>query len=88
MNITCNLYEMELTVELIYKDKIDTIGFKLSNEKLNSLLPLVVWDDFEKERYMSESFDNITGYRDGWGYHFWCLNESGYPLIQKYLNSF
>ena len=27
-----------------------------------------------------------SGYRDGWGYRFWCLSESGLPLIEADLS--
>ena len=92
-NIICDLYQRELTFEFVSKrhgDIVDLIGYKLSDEKMQSLLPLVRWSDFERYRNLPEGweweFEN--GYRDGWGYKFWCLSESGSPLLQIYLSCF
>ena len=93
-NIICNLYQRELSFEFINKRKdevIDAIGFKLNDSEMNSLLPIVRWEEFEKYRDLPTEwewdFDNgHKGYRDGWGYKFWCLSESGYPLLQIYMS--
>ena len=92
--ILTDLYQRELTVQFINKrtDKIvDAVGFKISDGKMNSLLPFIIWEDFERMRDLPDEwyqdFNNgCNGYRDGWGYQFWCLSESGMPLIQLYMS--
>jgi len=93
-NILCDLYQRELVFEFINKrtdDVVDVVGYKLSRSEINTLLPLLLWDEFEKYRDLPEErawdFKNGNrGYRDGWGYRFWCLSECGYPLLQVYMN--
>lgn len=82
-----NLYTKELTIEIrnFRGNIVDVFGYSLANE-LNGLLPLLRWVDFEKLR----NFDAVsslhqTGYRDGWGYRFVCMNESGDPMISSFL---
>ncbi len=92
-NILGNLYQMEICIEFIDKNTqevFDTIGMKISDEKLNGMLPIIVMDDFEILRDVPEptSWDEdmgVRGYRDGWGYKFWCLSENGMPLLQSYM---
>lgn len=89
-----NLYQMEISVIFLAKQSnevIDTIGIKISQQRLNALLPLIMMDDFEKLRDKPEPAEwklekGVNGYRDGWGYHFWCLSESGMPLLQTYMS--
>ena len=87
-NIFCDLYNKELKIEFYSprsKNVTEVFGFKLSDVKFNELLQLVKWDDFEKYRDISAwdwDFEYQSGYRDGWGYRFWCLSESGLPLIE------
>ena len=40
----------------------------------------------KKTRDMSGWNLKINGYRDGWGYQFLCMNESGKPLISNNLD--
>lgn len=70
---------------------VEVLGYRISEEKLRTLLPLVVWEDFEKYRDLPEGWawefkNGHAGYRDGWGYKFWCLSETGHPLLQVYMN--
>ncbi|MDD6039425.1 MAG: hypothetical protein PUD20_11625 [bacterium] len=86
--ISGNLYLKELKIELLDRDDRVTVsvGFSLE-EQLDTLLPLLHWEDFEKSRDTSGyEQKNNGGYRDGWGYDFLCMNESGYPLIRKRLD--
>lgn len=95
-NIIGNLYEKEIVFEFIDKKKeevVEVFGYKISEDKYRSLLPLVCWENFEKYRDLPKGwewrFENgNAGYRDGWGYKFWCLSESGYPLLEVYMNCF
>ena len=69
------------------EEVVDVVGYKISDEKLQSLLPIIYWDDFEKYRDLPQDWawniDNgHVGYRDGWGYKFWCMSESGNTLLQ------
>lgn len=93
-NILCDLYRKELTFEFINKrteEVKEVIGFILSESAINSLLPLIRWDKFEEYRDLPSGgewdIDNGSrGYRDGWGYKFWCLSECGNPLFQVYMS--
>lgn len=92
-NILGNLYEKEILFEFIDKkteEIVDTIGYKISDDRMQSLLKIVNWDDYEKYRDLPDEWswrdeNGHAGYRDGWGYKFWCLSESGYPLLQTYM---
>lgn len=89
-NIVANLYQREISISFYNKrnkEIVDTLGFHLSTGRFNELLHLVRWEDYEKYRDLPWDWfwdfkNGHNGYRDGWGYHFWCLNESGNPLIQ------
>lgn len=93
-NIIGNLYEKEIIFEFINKkteEVVEVFGYKISEDKFRNLLSLVCWEDFEKYRDLPEGWEwefqnGHAGYRDGWGYKFWCLSESGYPLLQMYMN--
>lgn len=93
-NILCDLYRKELIFEFINKrteEVNEVVGFMLSETAINSLLPLIEWDVFEEYRDLpfewEWDFNNgHIGYRDGWCYKFWCLSESGKPLLQVYMN--
>ena len=90
--IICDLYNKELKVEFYSKQTeeiIEVFGFKFSEAKFNELVELVKWEDFEKYRDISGwdwNIEHQSGYRDGWGYKFWCLSESGLPLIEADLS--
>lgn len=94
-NILCDLYRKEIVFEFLNKrteEVVEAFGFKLHGPLIASLLPLIEWEQFEPYRELPDGrewdFDNGNlGYRDGWGYKFWCLSESGYPLFQKYMNN-
>lgn len=86
--VSANVCLNELKIEIIdLNDKVlDTFGYHLDN-KLNTLLPLIKWDLFEKNRDKSGwDLPNNCGYRDGWGYEILCMNESGKPLIRNYID--
>lgn len=86
--ISGNLYMKELTISIrnFHGDDIETFGYSLEN-KMNVLLPLLRWENFEKLRDVDGWDDpNNCGYRDGWGYRFVCMNESGHPMISRYLD--
>ncbi len=86
--ITGDLYLRELKIELLDRkdEPVHVFGYSLEN-KMDELLPLVHWNDFEKTRVVSGwGLPGHNGYRDGWGYEFVCMNESGYPLIKNELN--
>jgi hypothetical protein len=93
--IIVDLYLMEVKILFVNKrtkEIVDAIGFKMSSQELSSLLPLIKWQDFEKIRDLPFEWDwdsknGYCGYRDGWEYIFWCLSESGMPMIQKYMNT-
>lgn len=92
-NILGNLYEKEIVFEFIDKKTeaiVDTVGYKISDDRMQSLLKIVHWEDFEKYRDLPEEWawqyeNGHAGYRDGWGYKFWCLSESGDSLLQIYM---
>ena len=80
-----NLYTQELTIEIRdFQGNVGEIfGFSLE-DKMNELLPLVHWEDFEKLRDFEPWLaPHQRGYRDGWGYRFVCMNESGNPMISS-----
>lgn len=86
--ISGDLYQNELKIELLDgKSNVKKIFvYKLEEPELAELLPLLHWDDFEKTRDgVERDFKRSAGYRDGWGYEFVCLNESGAPLIRDYM---
>ena len=90
-NIIADLYLRELTFEFINNRTAsveNVVGYVLSDEKLDSLLPLLAWDEYEKYRDCPEQSvtEYVSGYRDGWGYKFWCLSETGDTMIQKDMN--
>lgn len=93
-NILSDLYLKELTFEFISKrtEEIkEVVGFKLSKSAINSLLPIVEWEKFEEYRDLPSGWEwdianGNRGYRDGWGYKFWCLSECGNPLFQIYMD--
>lgn len=87
-SITGNLYSKELTIEIwnFQGGIVDTFGYSLEN-KMNVLLPLLKWENFEKLRDANGWDDpNHCGYRDGWFYRFVCMNESGNPMITRCLD--
>ena len=52
-------------------------------EYVTQIIPLLLWDDYEKYRDISGwDLNNNGGYRDGWGYKLLCMGESGHPLLQ------
>lgn len=70
------------------EEMVDAVGLKITSHKFSLLLPLIDWNDFEKIRNLPPEWDwkfenGHNGYRDGWGYQFWCISESGMPIIQK-----
>jgi len=84
-NISGDLYQNELKIELMDGDgKVKkAFAYKLEEPELAELLPLLRWAEFEKTRDIKEwDMKNPAGYRDGWGYQFACLNESGASMIQ------
>lgn len=86
--ITGDLYLRELKIELLDKEDkpVYVLGYSL-RDKMDVLLPLIHWSEFEKTRDISGwDLPGIAGYRDGWGYEFVCMNESGYPLITNELS--
>ena len=85
--IRADLYQKELVIDIYSHDGtlIESFGFSLSS-KLSSLLPLLHWEDYEKYRDISGWDLAYDGYRDGWGYNFACLNESGNSLLQNHLD--
>lgn len=93
-NMIGNLYEKEIVFEFIDKkteEIVDVIGYRISEDKMQSLLKIVYWNDYEKYRDLPdgwawEDVNGHAGYRDGWGYKFWCLSESGLPLLQVYMS--
>ena len=86
--ITGDLYLKELKIELLDRDGnlVHVFGYSLE-DKMDTLLPLLHRDDFEKTRDVyGWDLPGDTGYRDGWGYEFVCMNEGGNPLIKNELN--
>ena len=85
--ISADLYLNELKIEILdsQDNVVDVFGYSLK-DKLSSLMPLLRWEKFEKARNLSDCDHDICGYRDGWGYEFICMNESGMPLIKHHLN--
>lgn len=86
--VSANVCLKELKIEIINSsDKVvDVFGYHLDN-KFNTLLPLIRWELFEKTRDISGwDLQNNWGYRDGWGYEFICMNESGKPLIRNHID--
>lgn len=86
--VSANLYLQELTIEIIDSSNrtIAIYGYSLEN-KMKELLPLIKWEEFEKTRDISGWDLKVNGYRDGWGYKFLCMNESGKPLIRNNLDA-
>lgn len=89
--IIVNLFLKEIRI-LFYnkrtKEIVDAVGFKITPHKFSLLLPLIVWNDFERIRDLTHEWDwkfenGHNGYRDGWGYQFWCVSENGMPIIQR-----
>ena len=83
-----DLYLKEMKIELFdgNNNKIKSFGYSL-DDKTEKLLPLLKWEDFERTRDISGwDLNNDCGYRDGWGYEFWCINESGNPIIKNNLD--
>ncbi len=94
--ITGDLYQKELSISFSnkkYNEIVDALGFQLSTERFIELLELVKWEDYEKYRdlpldwFWNSKNGHNWGYRDGWGYIFWCMNESGNPLLQIEMSS-
>ena len=87
-SVSADLYLKELKIEIIdaHEKVVDVFGYSLE-DKINDLLPLVEWKDYEKNRDISGwDMHNDWGYRDGWGYDFLCSNESGNSLIRAHLD--
>jgi hypothetical protein len=75
------------TIEIFNADrKFETVRRYNLDEKMDTLLPLVRWKDFEETRDSSGWYMRNSGYRDGWGYEFQCKNESGRPPIKNHLD--
>lgn len=95
-NILCDLYKKELIFEFLNKrteEVKEVVGYKLNEPVIDSLLPIIQWDKFEVYRNLPVGLEwdfeyGNRGYRDGWGYKFWCLSESGCPLFQTYMGLF
>lgn len=93
-NILCDLYQKEIIFEFINirtEEIVETIGFKLNESLINSLLPLIECEKFEPYRDLPDGWkwdinNGNRGYRDGWGYKFWFFSENGYPLFQIYMD--
>lgn len=85
--VSANIIMKELQIEIINSRNtiIAVHGFSLDN-KMGSLLPFIRWDEFEKTRDVSGWDLENDGYRDGWGYKFICINESGKSMITNYLD--
>lgn len=91
--IRCDLRLKEIVFEFYDKrgKYLESVGYKLSDSSVNEMLPFVEWEHFEKYRDLPNGwnwdFNNgHCGYRDGWGYNFWCLSQNGYPLLQINMN--
>lgn len=85
--ISGNLYTNELTIEIrnFQGEIVDVFGYSLK-DRISTLLTLVHWEDFEKLRDVVDwESPYERGYRDGWGYRFVCMNESGHPMISRVL---
>lgn len=86
--VLADLYLKELKIEIFdeFDKMIDTFGYPLET-KINELLPLLEWEEYEKNRDKPGwDMKNDYGYRDGWGYDFLCSNESGHSLIRSHLD--
>ena len=89
-SIECNLFLQELIIKLKKKrtdETVEVYGYKLTDEAMSQILPLLIWEDYEKERDASGWNKNFAGYRDGWGYEFVCITENGKPMIRLWLNA-
>lgn len=86
--VSGDLYLRKLKIELLDKKGNLSHVFEYSLEdNMNTLLPLLHWDDFEKTRdAFGWDLPGNAGYRDGWGYEFICMNESGNPMIKNKLD--
>ena len=88
--ITVNLYTQQIIFEFVNwrtDEVVEAVWYKFGPKEMNELLSLIVWDDFEPYRDLPSGWrwdteNGCNGYRDGWGYHFWCLTENGAPLLQ------
>lgn len=52
-----DMYNNELQILFFdkrYEKQVDAVGFKLSPQRVNELLPLIVWEDYEKMRDLPE----------------------------------
>ncbi len=93
-NILCDLYQKTIVFEFINirtEEIVETFGFRLNESQINSLLPLIECEKYELYRDLPNGWEwdinnGNRGYRDGWGYKFWCLSESGHPLFQIYMD--
>lgn len=86
--ISANLFMKELKIEIIdeFDKVVDVFGYSLE-DKMEELLPLLEWKDYEENRDVSGwDMHNDYGYRDGWGFDFLCSNESGNSLIRNHLD--
>lgn len=86
--VSADLYLKELKIEIIdeFDKTVAVFGYSLE-DKMEELLPLLEWKDYEKNRDVSGwDMHNDWGYRDGWGYDFLCSNESGNSLIRAHLD--
>ncbi len=91
LRVTGDLYLRELKIELVNSSNSDLIeevyGYKINDEEMERLLPLLRWEDYEKLRGVNGwDMQNNGGYRDGWGYDFACLSEIGHPMLRFKLN--
>lgn len=88
--ITVNLYTQQIVFEFIdgCTDAVtETVVYIPGPKELNELLRLSEWDKYEMYRDLPPGWEweienGHCGYRDGWGYRFWCLSENGAPLLQ------
>ncbi|MBR1554620.1 MAG: hypothetical protein IJ644_04415 [Oscillospiraceae bacterium] len=77
-----NLYLMEIS----FVFPKESFGFRIQPEQLETLLPLIRWEDFKQLRNQKTTCQH--GYRDEYFFQFWCLSESGYPLIRERVDEF
>lgn len=86
--VSADLYLKELKIEIFDSDDkvVDIYGYPLDN-KMEILLSLLEWDKFEKNRDISGwDLKSDWNCRDGWGYEFLCINESGNSLIRNWID--
>lgn len=88
LNVTCDLYLKEIVFEIKSQtaDSIaDSVGYRLTEKDIETLLDLIRVDDYEKYRDLPYGweYECMSGYHEFAWYKFWYLSENGYPLYQK-----